>query len=177
MTAETISHAFERVRTLLTSRPEAGIHADTPATARWARDLHVTCHDEHGEQIATDMPVTLGGTGERVTPGWLMRAGLASCVVTRIAMAAIAEGIEITRLEVLATSTSDARGIFGMTSEAGEAISPGPLQVRLEVRIGARGATREQVRALIEESYRCSPVSAALENEVPVAVHIEIDAP
>jgi uncharacterized OsmC-like protein len=62
------------------------------------------------------MPSEVGGSGDQVTPGWLFRAGLASCAATRIAMAAAAEGIELATLEVRASSRSDTRGLLGMTT-------------------------------------------------------------
>jgi uncharacterized OsmC-like protein len=175
MTAETISKAVQRVRDVLSRRPEAGIHADEPAIARWGQGLRVVCTHANGTQIATDLPAEIGGTGDLVTPGWLMRAGLASCVATGIAMRATADGIVLTRLEVSATSTSDARGLFGMTSDLGEPITAGPRELRLEVRIGASGIPRERLQAIIVESHRCSHVSAALENAVPVVLQIEIE--
>jgi uncharacterized OsmC-like protein len=175
MTAEAISKAMQRVRNALSRRPEAGIHADDPAIARWGQDLRVVCHHQNGTRIATDLPVEIGGTGDQVTPGWLLRAGLASCVATRIAMEAAADGIVLTQLEVSARSTSDARGLLGMASDRGQQVTAGPSEVRLEVRIGAPGIPRERLQAMIEESHHCSPVSAALLNVVPVALHIEIE--
>jgi uncharacterized OsmC-like protein len=175
MTADTISQAIQRVRAVLARRPQRAIHVDDTAVARWERDVRVACHHENGTRIATDLPVELGGTGDQVTPGWLLRAGLASCLATRIAMGAAAAGIALIRLEVLATSTSDVRGILGMTGDLGEQISAEPREVRLQVRISAPGIPRERVQALIEESQRCSPVSAALGNAVPVVLHIEIE--
>jgi uncharacterized OsmC-like protein len=175
MKAETISKAVQRVRNILSRHPKAGIHADEPAIARWVQGLRVVCTHANGTQIATDLPAEIGGTGDQVTPGWLMRAALASCVATRISMEAAAEGIVLTRLEVSATSTSDARGLFGMTTDIGEPITAGPRELRLEVRIGAPGVPRERLQAIIDESYHCSPVSAALENAVPVVLQIEIE--
>jgi len=175
MTAETIAQAVQRVRNVLSRHPEAGIHADEPAIAHWGQGLRVVCTHANGTQITTDLPAEIGGTGDQVTPGWLMRAGLASCVATRIAMEAAAERIVLTRLEVSATSTSDARGLFGMTTDLGEPITAGPRELRLEVRIGASGVPPERLQAIVDESYHCSPVSAALVSAVPVALHIEID--
>jgi uncharacterized OsmC-like protein len=175
MTAETISKAVQRVRKVLSRHPNAGIHADEPAIARWGQDLRVICTHANGTQIATDLPAEIGGTGDQVSPGWLMRAGLASCLATRIAMEAAAEGIVLTRLEVSATSTSDARGLFGMRTDVGEPITAGPRELRLEVRIGAPGVPRERLQAMIGESHYRSPVSAALVSAVPVALHIEVD--
>jgi uncharacterized OsmC-like protein len=175
MTAERISKAMQRVRAILARRPDAGIHIDEPATAHWDQGLRVVARHESGMQVTTDMPVELGGSGKEVTPGWLLRAGLASCLATRIAMEAAAAGIPIARLEVIATSTSDARGLLGMMDEGGNQISPAPRDVRLEVRLTAPNAHRERLQALIENSVRCSPLSAAVETAVPVALHIELD--
>src|SRR5580658_7121835 len=101
---------MQRFRAVLGRRPEAGIHADEPAIACWAQGTRVVSRHANGVQVATDMPGELGGTGDQVTPGWLFRAALASCAATRIALGAAAEGIVLTRLEVSASSTTDARG-------------------------------------------------------------------
>ena len=175
MTADTISKAVQRARNVLSRHPEAGIHADEPAIARWGQGLRVVCTHGNGTQIATDLPAEIGGTGDQVTPGWLMRAGLASCMASRIAVGAAIEGIVLTRLEVSATSTSDARGLFGITTDLGEPVTAGPRELRLEVRIGASGVPPERLQAIIDESYHCSPVSAALVSAVPLALHVEID--
>ncbi|MEO8486640.1 MAG: OsmC family protein [Betaproteobacteria bacterium] len=50
------------------------------------------------------MPAELGGNGDRVSPGWLFRAGIASCAATAIAMRAAAEGIGIEDLEATVES-------------------------------------------------------------------------
>jgi uncharacterized OsmC-like protein len=175
MTAETTAKAVQRIRNVLSRHPEAGIHPDEPAIARWLQGVRVVCSHANGTQIATDLPAELGGSGDQIIPGWLMRAGLASCLATRIAVGAAAEGIVLTRLEVSAASTSDARGMFGMMTDLGEPITAGPRELRLEVRLGASGVPRERLQAIIDESYRCSPVCAALVSAVPVALHTEID--
>ena len=177
MTAEAISKAVERVRDLLTRRPEAGIHIDEPAIARWESGLRVVCAHANGTRISTDLPAQLGGTGDQVTPGWLLRSGLASCLATRIAIEAVVAGIVLSRLEVAAESTSDARGPLGMRTAAGDRITPGPSEVRLHVRIGAPGVARERLQAMVEKSHRCSPVSAAVASPVPIIVSTEIDPP
>jgi uncharacterized OsmC-like protein len=175
MTTETIAKALQRVRTVLVRRPEAGIHNDEPAISRWERGTRVVTHHANGTQITSDMPAELGGEGSQFSPGWLLRAGLASCLTTRIAMEAAAEGIVLTRLEVSARSTSDARGLLGMTDNVGERITPAPCQVQLEVRVRAANTPRERLQALIEKSHVCSPVSAAVEKAVPIALRIDID--
>lgn len=175
MTIEGIAAAVQRVESVLKRRPAAGIHDDAPATARWQTGLRVVACHADGTQMVTDMPTELGGSGDKVTPGWLFRAGLASCLATRIAMNAAAEGIELAALEVLATSRSDLRGLFGMADSTGAPLGAGPSEVQLRVRISAAGVAAERLRHLVEASNHCSPVSAAVRDAVPVALRIEVD--
>jgi uncharacterized OsmC-like protein len=174
MTMHAISTAIARVSAILRRRPEVGLHNDAPAIARWESGLRVVSGHENGTQIVTDMPIELGGSGNLVTPGWLMRAGLASCAATSIAMAAAAEHIELTALEVSASSRSDARGLLGVEEVDGAPVNAGPLDVELTVRVCAEGAAPERLRALVEEGNRRSPVSSALCKLVPVSLRIDI---
>jgi hypothetical protein len=89
-------------------------------------------------------------------------------------MEAAATGMSLTRLEVRATSTSDARGLLGMMGAGGEQVTPAPSAVQLEVKLAAREAEREQLQTLVELSFRCSPICAAVEAAVPVSLHIDI---
>jgi organic hydroperoxide reductase OsmC/OhrA len=176
MTIEDIAAAVQRVESVLRRRPATGIHDDAPATAQWQTGLRVTARHANGTQMVTDMPSELGGGGEHVTPGWLFRAGLASCLATRIAMGAATAGIELTLLEVLASSRSDARGLLGMADVSGEPVGAGPRAVQLLVRIAAPGVSAEKLRTLVEDSNRCSPISAATRNAVAVSLQIDVDA-
>jgi uncharacterized OsmC-like protein len=174
MSAQYVADAMERVEIVLRRRPDMGLHDDSPATARWRGSTRIVTSHDNGSEFTTDMPGELGGTGDQVTPGWLMRAGLAACTATRIAMGAAAAGIELTRLELRASSRSDTRGMLGMTESDGTRISAGPQDVQLHVTIAARGVPAEKLRALVAESHRCSPVPCALQEETPVGLHIEI---
>jgi uncharacterized OsmC-like protein len=176
MAIQDVAAAMQRVEAVFRRRPEAGLHDDTPATARWEGGTRVVSSHANGACAVSDMPVELGGTGDHVTPGWLFRAGLASCLVTRIAMGAAAAGIDLTVLEVVAASRSDARGILGMVEASGEPVRAGPQDVRLLVRIAAPGVARERLRALVDESNRCSPVSAAVRNAIPTDVSVDVVA-
>ena len=129
-----------------------------------------------GKEVLTDMPRELGGSGDQVSPGWLLRAGVASCAATTIAMAAARDGIELETLEVKTTSRSDSRGFLGMTEADGKAIYPGPLDLTMTVRIGARGVAPEKLRRLVESSSGCAPMSAAITTAVPMDLKIEIEA-
>jgi hypothetical protein len=89
-------------------------------------------------------------------------------------MGAAAAGIELTALELRATSRSDTRGVLGMNEADGTPVSAGPRDVQLHVTIAARGVSAERLRALVEESHRCSPVPCAMQEETPVDLHIEV---
>jgi len=171
-----IAEAIERVRALLGRRPRAAIHADEAATACLQEDLRVLVRHGSGVQIKTDMPGELGGGGIQPTPGWLLRAGLASCAATCIAMEAATAGITLQRLEITARSTSDSRGILCVPGERGETISAAPTSVELEIRAAAAGTSAKQLTELIANGCRCSPVSCALQSAIPVALRIEVEA-
>jgi uncharacterized OsmC-like protein len=176
MSTQEIAVALQRVEAVLKRRPEMGLHDDAPATARWERGTRVVASHANGTQMTTDMPVELGGTGDKVTPGWLFRAGLASCAATSIALNAAAKGIELTTLEVRATSRSDARGLLGMADAAGTPVPAGPCDMQLHVRIAAAGVDPARLRALVEDGCRCSPIPNAVTSAVPVDLRIDVDA-
>lgn len=175
MTMQNIAAAMQRVETVLQRRPEMGLHDDAPATARWQSGTRVVASHANGKQVLTDMPGELGGTGDQVTPGWLLRAGFASCTATSIAMRAAAEGIELATLEVLASSRSDTRGLLGMADPQGDPVHAGPRDMHMLVQISAQGITADRLRALVEESHRCSPMVRAVEDAVPVSLRIEVE--
>jgi len=130
----------------------------------------------HGAHLPTDMPVELGGTGDQVSPGWLFRAGVASCAATSIAMHAAASGIELTVLEVRASSRTDTRGILGMEGEDGRAVDAVPREMHLHVRIAARGVAPERLRELVQKARSCAPVGRAVEEALPVNIHVDAEA-
>jgi uncharacterized OsmC-like protein len=174
MAAQDLSQAIERVRSVLARRPAAALHADEPAVAAWEDDTRVTVSHANATQISTDMPVEIGGAGNEVTPGWLLRASLASCLATRIAMEAAVSGVRIKRLTVHAQGTSDVRGLLGMEGASGETITAAPCTLELQVSLEAPAIPEAQLRALVDRSYRCSPVCAALDPALRVALTVEV---
>jgi uncharacterized OsmC-like protein len=174
MSAEYVADALERAEVVLRRRPDMGMHDDSPAVARWRGSTRIITSNGMGIEIPTDMPTELGGTGDQVTAGWLLRAGLAACTATRIAMGAARDGIELTKLELRATSRSDTRGLLGMAESDGSPIGAGPQDVQLHVTIAALGVPAEKLRALVEECHRCSPVPCAIQEATPVGLHIEV---
>jgi len=176
MTARDLASAQERARGVLRRRPDKGLHDDAPAAVGWAGDTRMVARHPAGLQFETDMPAELGGSGDRVTPGWMMRAGLAACTATVIAMKAAEQGIALASLEVDAGSRSDTRGLLGMTDGDGGAIYPGSRDVTLRVHVAAPGVPADRLRALVEESCRCSPILCVLEDGTDVDLRIEVGA-
>ena len=175
MASQEIADALQRAASVLSRRPSAGLHQDAPATVRWEGGLRMACRDPSGATVQTDMPAEFGGTGDQVSPGWLLRAGLAACLATCIATAAARRQIALTALEVIASSRSDARGLLGLTEPDGSAVDAGPRDVQLHVRIAARGVASERLRDLVNECQERSPVSLALQNAVSIALHVDAE--
>lgn len=176
MTTQDIAAALQRVESVMRRRPDLGLHDDAPATARWEQGTRVVATHANGTQMATDMPGELGGTGDKVTPGWMFRAGLASCAATSIALSAAAQGIELTTLEVRASSRSDVRGMLGMVDADGTPVGAGPSDMQLHVRITATGIEPARLRALVNDAYRCSPIPTAVLTALPVDLRIDVAA-
>ena len=175
-TTQEIAAALNRAAEVFRRRPEAGLHDDAAAAARWEGGLRVVASHANGTQVPSDMPASLGGGGGEVTPGWLFRAGLASCSAASIAMTAAAEGIELAALEVHANSKSDARALIGVAQGDGSPVYAGPCDVRLSVRNSARGVSPERLRTLAEEGLRRSTVFNVLPNATPATVDIDVGA-
>lgn len=173
MASTDIATAMARVNAVLHKRPLAGIADDAPAASAWQGGLRVVSQYAGGAQALTDMPVELGGSGDQPSPGWLLRAALASCAVTRIAMAAAEAGIELQTLQASAHSRSDARGLLGLPDSDGTPVFAGPGDMTLRVCIGADGVAPQRLQALVDQAIALAPISQALAQPVQVALQIE----
>lgn len=168
-----IATAVAAVRAHFNLHPEDAVSQDTFARARLIDGLRVDVEGPKGWRIATDMATALGGGGSAPSPGWLLRAAVASCDAVLIAMQAAEEGVRLTHLEAEVTSESDDRGLVG-----GADVPAGPLRVKLEVRLAADGGlAKADLEGLVERALRRSPVSEALGRIVPVDVEVEVAQP
>jgi uncharacterized OsmC-like protein len=170
MTKTHIQHTMASLVTDLAEHPEKCLAADTPATATIEAGLRCHATGPRGAALTTDMPVGIGGGGSGPSPGWYLRAALATCDATVIAMRAAQLGVVLTTLEVTVESESDSRGLLGMDG----GITPGPLSIRTRVHIAADGVPSEQLRALVTWAEERSPVADALRRAVPVTTSVEI---
>jgi uncharacterized OsmC-like protein len=169
-----IAAALERLKAVVLRRPEFAVHDDAPATARWDGGTRIVSSHANGHAMVTDMPADMGGQGQHVSPGWMFRAGIASCCATRIAMAAAQEGIVLSQLEVVAGSTSDVRGMLDMPDAGGGTVPAGASEIRLDVRIAADGLDDERLRRLVQDSHRLAPMSSNIERSVPLILTVAI---
>lgn len=176
MALHEIAAALDRVASIMRKRPDLGLQDDTPARVRWEGGMHVSALHDNGLRLETDMPRELGGSGQGVTPGWLLRASTASCAVTCIAMAAAARGVELREIDAWVTSRSDARGLLGLPDADGNPVTAAPVQMTLHIRIAASGLTQAQIRELVAQACLRAPVQTALQHEVPMTLEIEVPA-
>ncbi len=169
MTQAHIRQSIEGVAKYFGEHPEKARSTDRAATAVIEQGLRCKVSGPRGETLVSDMPKGIGGEASAPTPGWHLRAALAACDATVIAMRAAQLGIALSTLEVTVDSESDDRGILGL----GEGVPPGPLSVRIRVRIAADGTPAEQLREIVAWAERHSPVGDAIRRAVPS--HVEID--
>ncbi|HJQ52128.1 MAG TPA: OsmC family protein [Gaiellaceae bacterium] len=165
-----IRESIINVRSVLAGKADAGPAPDRPATAVIEDGLRCRAEGGDGWAVVTDMPPPVGGEGTAPTPGWLIRAALASCAATTIAMRAAELEIALTRLEVTAESETDMRGLLGV----GNGVDPGPVGARLRVELTAEAANEERLGELVRWADSHSPVGDCLRRAVPVELVITV---
>ena len=166
----TIRVALAGARDYLAQHPDEARYRDGAAVATLLGGLTVGVEDASGRSVTTDMPTGVGGDDSAPSPGWLLRAAIASCVATLIRLNAAERGIELDRVTVTVDSESDDRGILGID----ESIPAGPLSVRCAVQIGwaaGRGSVDQaQLEELVRYAVDHCPVSDAVRREIPLEV-------
>ena len=163
-----IRESIISVKSALASKPDAGPAPDRPAVAVIEDGLRCRTEGADGWAVVTDMPAAVGGQGAPPTPGGLIRAALASCAATTIAMRAAELDLPLTRLEVTAESETDMRGILGV----GDGVEPGPVSARLRVRLAAEAGDEQRLEDLVAWADRHSPVGDCVRRAVPVELEI-----
>ena len=170
MSVAHIQQSIETVIGFLREHPDECRYTDKAATARMEEGLRCRATGPDGATLVSDMPQAIGGGGAAPSPGWLLRAALATCDATVISMRAAQLGITLTSLEVTVDSESDDRGLLGLD----DTIPAGPLSVRTRIRIGAKGAPPEQLRQIVGWAEIHSPVADAIRRAVKMNVEVEI---
>lgn len=165
-----IQEAIARVTQYFADNPDKGAVSDKAAVATVQGGLVCRAEGPNGATLISDMPKTVGGGGSAPTPGWFLRAALANCDATVIAMRAAQLGVELAHIEVAVDSTSDDRGIFGL----GNGVPPGPQTIRVRVTIEGKGASAQQLREIVEWAEAHSPVGDAIRRAIPTQLEIKL---
>jgi uncharacterized OsmC-like protein len=166
---QSIRTAIEQASNYLVEHPEAARASDAAATAVCEDGLRFRIEGPWSP-LTSDMSKSVGGDASAPSPGWLLRAALAACDATLVAMEAARDGIELTDLQVSVESESDFRGVLGVDPT----VQPGPLSMRVAYRLAAKNATDDQLRAIVQRAESHSPVRDALTREVPMTTEIAI---
>ena len=169
MSIENVRKSMEGAIEYLNQHPREARYTDTAATATIEETLRCHALAPDGTAIKSDMPSSVGGGGAAPSPGWLMRAALANCDATLIAMRAAQVGIRLTELEVVVDSESDDRGLLGMD----DSVPAGPLSMRTRIRIAAEGASEEILREIIQWAEKHSPVADSIRRAVPMSTEVQ----
>jgi uncharacterized OsmC-like protein len=170
MTDTTVREALEKISSVISTQPEKARAKNAPATARLIERLRCELSGPNGESLTTDMPPAMGGNASGPNPGWLLRSALASCHATVIAMRAATLGVSLKRLEVTVESESDNRGLLGLD----ERVSAGLHTLRTRVRIGAEGASSQQLEEIVRWADTHSPVGCTVRQPLSQSLEIEV---
>jgi uncharacterized OsmC-like protein len=168
MTTEAIRTAIQGASAYLTQHPDEARSTDSAAVATLVDGLVVRVTGPNDASVTTDMVPSVGGTASAPSPGWLLRAAEASCVVSLIAMRAAVLGIDLDSLEVTVDSESDDRGLLGIADD----VPAGPLSGRVSVRLTAAGVEPATLEEIAHWGVKHCPVCDALEREVPVTTQV-----
>ena len=166
-----IQSAISEATEYLTAHPDEARYTDSPAVAVVEDGLRCRVSGPSGEDLATDMPSSVGGAGTAPSPGWFLRAAEASCVATLIVMRSAVLGAEVGRVEVTVDSESDDRGILGLDAS----VPAGPLTGRVVIHFGGGGARETLLREIATWAVDHCPVTDAVRRPVPFAVSVEIE--
>ncbi len=164
---DSIRSAIETASGHLKEHPDAAAGTDAEATAVPEEGLRMRVEGPNGA-LTTDMSKSVGGGASAPTPGWLLRAALASCDATLVAMEAAGDGVELTHLKVSVESDSDFRGVLGVD----DSVHPGPLAVRVRIELTAPDATDDQLREIVRRAEARSPVRDAVVREIAATTEI-----
>jgi uncharacterized OsmC-like protein len=169
MSETTIRDAIEKLDAAIAADPEKARASHAGAIATLAGGLRFTVTGPHGERLDTDMAKGVGGEASGPSPGWALRAALASCTGTVIALRAATLGLALDRLEVSVDSDGDLRGMLG----SDDTVSAALTGLRMRVAIEAQNADRDALEDLVRWADAHSPVACTLRQALPIAVVVE----
>ena len=166
---EQIRETFERNRKAMELRP-AIARGTATTTCRTIDGL--TCEVTDGTfKLVTDEPKSDGGDDRGPTPGFFIRAGLASCCAMSYVMWAARMGVPIESIEVEVESDYDARGSFGLAD-----VPHGFIEVRRIVTVHSQAPGADILR-VIEAGDNMSAMLEVVRDPVTVKREVRIVQP
>lgn len=160
----TLKESFDRVKKLLTIKPEKGQYTTT--TKVRVRD-GTTCEVEHKHWTFTaDVGKTEGGNDAGPGPSVLQRGALGSCLAIGYVKWAAHLDVPVENIEVEVEADVDARGSYGI-----DGVSPGYKGLRYRVFIESP-APDEAIHDVIEKADQHSPL--LMDFKQPVQVNREV---
>ena len=161
-----IKEAVERIVQGL-QRDPASAQGTTHATARI--DQGLTCVVTEGTwTLTSDVPPSMGGTGEGPSPGVYGRAAVASCVAIGIKMMAARRNHPINSVSVDIDADYDWRGDFGL-----DGVPPGFQNFRVTINVNSPAAA-DTTERIVAEALRLSSWLNTLACKQLVEAELEI---
>jgi uncharacterized OsmC-like protein len=159
---DAVARSVERTRAIFARRPAAA-RARKTATARlvgggWQTEVRLG-----GHALLADQPVALGGTDGGPSPGDLMRAALAACLVQSYAMHAARFGVGLRGIAVEVETEIDLRMAWGIEAPS----PPGFGAIRYTVTLDT-DAPAAPVEALAAYVLAHSPSVDDLRRAIPL---------
>ena len=146
--AEQIRQSVEGAIKFYTEHPEKAVSTDKAAQVSWQGGLRFRAEGTNGAVFLSDMPKGVGGGQSAPTPGWFMRAGVASCTASVIATRLVVSLIAASDLWVRRKGRRPRAGVSGLgripmgaTDTASDIVRPSRARSRAKrSRAGARRA-------------------------------------
>jgi len=171
MSSVEIREAIDKLAKTIAENPDKARGKNTPATASLTEGLKLSVTGPAGEKFETDMPKGVGGGGGVPQPGWLLRAALASCTGTVIAMRAAKLGIALDKLDVTVDSENDLRGLLGLDDN----VHAGLSNLRMRVTMRAQGAAPDTLQELARWGDAHSPVACTLREALAAEIEVVVE--
>ncbi len=161
-----IKKAFERNRKAIELRPEIG---KKTVTTKVRLVEGTTCEVVHPEwTFKADIGTSEGGNDKGPGPGILQRGALGACLAIGYVQQAAVMGVPIEHIEVTVEAEKDYRGRFGIEDRP-----PGSQELKYNILIESP-AREDEIKKVIEEADRLSPVLDDFKRAVPVTKEITI---
>lgn len=164
--SKTIKEAYKRIRGLVKRKPDIG---KKTVSTNVRLKQGTTCEVLHKDwTVKVDIGEAEGGNNAGPGPGLLQRGALGGCLAIGYAQQAAVMDVPIDHIEVEIEAEKDLTGRFGLSDQP-----VGSKSLRYSVLIESP-ASEEEIRKVVEEADRFSPVLDDFRRAVPVERSLKI---